>query len=71
MSQPDVHTLKIQRAFAHFSSLYGARPKGYFKGTELEGAEALDGSLFFTAARLTDEYKIQGAKVWDREGASD
>ncbi|KAJ8589927.1 hypothetical protein M405DRAFT_881330 [Rhizopogon salebrosus TDB-379] len=26
---------------ARFSSLYGARPKGYFKGTELEGAEAL------------------------------
>jgi hypothetical protein len=71
MLQPDGHTLKIQRAFAHFSSLYGARPKGYFKGTELEGAEALDGTLFFTAARLTDEYMIQGAKVWDREGASE
>ncbi|KAG2740712.1 hypothetical protein P692DRAFT_20881154 [Suillus brevipes Sb2] len=71
MLQPDGHTLKIQRAFAHFSSLYGARPKGYFKGTELEGAEALDGTLFFTAAKLTDDYMIQGAKVWDREGASE
>ncbi|KAG2130381.1 hypothetical protein DEU56DRAFT_740645 [Suillus clintonianus] len=67
----DDHMLKIQRAFAHFSSLYGTRPKGYFKDTELEGAEALDGSLFFTAARLTDEYIIRDAKVWDREGASE
>ncbi|KAG2340757.1 hypothetical protein BDR05DRAFT_865594, partial [Suillus weaverae] len=49
---PNEHTLKTQRAFAHFSSLYGARSKGYFKDTELEGAEALDGSLFLLATRL-------------------
>ncbi|KAG2072832.1 hypothetical protein BDR04DRAFT_966589, partial [Suillus decipiens] len=45
----------IQCAFVHFSSLYGARPtgKGYFNNTELEGAEALNGSLFLRAVRLT------------------
>ncbi|KAG1750463.1 uncharacterized protein EDB91DRAFT_1217151 [Suillus paluster] len=58
------HMLKTQRALAHFSSLYGARPQGYFKGTELEGAEALDGSLFLRAARLTDDYMSQGTKSW-------
>ncbi|KAG0691586.1 hypothetical protein DFH29DRAFT_819371 [Suillus ampliporus] len=71
ITQPEDHVLKIQRAFAHFSSLYGARPKGYFKGTELDGAEALDGSLFLTATRLTDEYTIQGGKTWDREGLTE
>jgi len=60
----DDHMLKIQRAFAHFSSVYGARPKGYFMGTELEGAEALDGSLFFRAARLTDQYMNRGGGRW-------
>ena len=62
------HVMKIQRAFAHFSSIYGTRPKGHFKGTELEGAEELDGSLFFRAARLTDKYMSQGAKIWSFEG---
>jgi hypothetical protein len=61
---PDDHMLKIQRTFAHFSSLYGARPKGYFKGTELEGAEELDGSLFLRAAGLTHEYMNQGTGGW-------
>ncbi|OAX36703.1 hypothetical protein K503DRAFT_694635 [Rhizopogon vinicolor AM-OR11-026] len=55
-THPDEHLVETQRALAHFSSLYGGRPKGYFKGTELEGAEALDGSLFLRAARLTDQY---------------
>lgn len=58
------HMLKILRALAHFSSLYGARPKGYFEGTGLEGAEALDGSLFLRAARLTDKYMNQGTRRW-------
>ncbi|KAG1824291.1 hypothetical protein EV424DRAFT_1538150 [Suillus variegatus] len=49
---PNDHVPKIQRAFAHFSSLYGARPKGYFKDTELEGAEALDGSLFLLGCKI-------------------
>ncbi|KAG1857737.1 hypothetical protein DFJ58DRAFT_715931 [Suillus subalutaceus] len=53
----------IQRAFAHFSTIYGARPKGYFAGTELDGAEELDGSLFVRAAVLTADYM-----GWVREG---
>ncbi|KAG1883326.1 hypothetical protein F4604DRAFT_1952814 [Suillus subluteus] len=62
------HMPKIQRAFVHFSSLYGARPKGYFKDTGLEGAEALDGSLFLWAARLTEEYMNEGTRHWSLEG---
>jgi hypothetical protein len=65
ITHPSAHTVKIQRALAHFSSLHGACPKGYFSGTELEGAEALDGSLFFRAARLTDEYMGQGTMLWN------
>jgi hypothetical protein len=61
---PDDHMLKIQRTFAHFSLLYGARPKGYFMGTELEGAEELDGSLVLRAAGLTHEYMNQGTGSW-------
>jgi len=64
MTHPDDHILKIQRAFAHFSSVYGSRPKGYFKGTGLEGAEALDGTLFLRAARLTDQVMNQGRMGW-------
>lgn len=60
---PSDHFPKIQRAFAHFSSIYGARPKGYFAGTELDGAEELDGSLFLRAAVLTADYM-----GWVREG---
>ncbi|OAX40835.1 hypothetical protein K503DRAFT_768195 [Rhizopogon vinicolor AM-OR11-026] len=65
------HVLKIQRTFAHFSSVYGVRPKGYFTGTELEGAEVLDGSLFLRAARLTDEHMSHGTKSWSFEGFSE
>lgn len=68
ITHPNNHLLKIQRAFAHFSSLYGARPKGSFGGTELEGAEALDGSLFLRAARLTEEYMNEGTRSWSQEG---
>ncbi|KAG1838533.1 hypothetical protein DFJ58DRAFT_125006 [Suillus subalutaceus] len=68
ITHPDSHLLKIQRAFAHFSSLYGARPKGSFEGTELEGAEALDGTLFLRAARLTEEYMNEGRRAWSQEG---
>lgn len=60
---PNDHHPKIQRAFAHFSTIYGARPKGYFAGTELDGAEELDGSLFVRAAVLTADYM-----GWAREG---
>jgi len=67
ITHPDDHMLKIQRAFAHFSSRYGGRPKGYFKGTELEGAEALDGTLFLRAARLTNDYMNQGTGSWSTD----
>ncbi|KIN92950.1 hypothetical protein M404DRAFT_80789, partial [Pisolithus tinctorius Marx 270] len=50
---PDDHLPKIQRAFAHYSTLFGAKPAGYHKDTELEDAELLDGSLFVRAAVLT------------------
>lgn len=60
---PNNHHPKIQRAFAHFSAIYGTRPKGYFAGTELDGAEELDGSLFVRAAVLTADYM-----GWVREG---
>jgi len=67
MTHPNDHMLKIQRALVHFSSLYGIRPKGYFTGADLGGAEALDGSLFFRAARLTDEYMGRGTMNWNFE----
>ncbi|KAL4070131.1 hypothetical protein V8B97DRAFT_1965781 [Scleroderma yunnanense] len=70
---PNDHLPKIQRSFAHFSALYGRRPAGYFDSTELEGAELLDGSLFFRAARLTMDYmgwvrEGQPAKMWHMGG---
>ncbi|KAG2153340.1 hypothetical protein DEU56DRAFT_480362 [Suillus clintonianus] len=70
---PNDHHLKIQRAFAHFSAVYGTRPRGYFSGTELDGAEELDGSLFLRAAVLTADYmgwveKGEEAKNWSFNG---
>ncbi|KAH7882768.1 hypothetical protein F5I97DRAFT_1908239 [Phlebopus sp. FC_14] len=59
---PNDHVSKIHRAFAHFDTLYGTKPAGYFKGTELEGAEFLDGSLFLRGAVLTAD-----ALGWDKE----
>ncbi|KAI9463461.1 hypothetical protein HD554DRAFT_2175564 [Boletus coccyginus] len=63
IAHPDDHLVKIQRTFAHFDTLYGRRPAGYFKGTELEDAELLDGSLFLRASLLTADYI-----GWVREG---
>ncbi|KAI9463459.1 hypothetical protein HD554DRAFT_2040980 [Boletus coccyginus] len=63
ITHPDDHLVKIQRTFAHFDTLYGRRPAGYFKGTELEDAELLDGSLFLRASLLTADYI-----GWVREG---
>jgi hypothetical protein len=60
--------VKTQRTLAHFSSIYGTRPKGYFMGTELEGAEMLDGSLFLRAAILTDEYTTHNRSIWSFGG---
>ncbi|KAF9219897.1 hypothetical protein BS17DRAFT_788621 [Gyrodon lividus] len=73
LTHPNDHLVKIQRAFAHFNTVYGLRPAGYFKGTELEGAELLDGSFFVRAALLTADYmgwvrEGQEAKVWSFEG---
>lgn len=73
---PDDHLCKIQRAFVHYATLYGARPRGQpdFSQTELEGAEKLDGTLFLRAAQLTAkhfEYEGKGEKypaaqtLWD------
>ena len=63
ITHPDDHLVKIQRTFAHFDTLYGRRPAGYFKGTELEDAELLDGSLFLRASLLTADNI-----GWVREG---
>lgn len=67
---PDNHLVKIQRSFAHFSTVYGNRPAGYHKGTELEDAELLDGSLFVRAALLTANYmgSKEEPKFWSRGG---
>ncbi|KAG8954605.1 hypothetical protein FRC04_011038 [Tulasnella sp. 424] len=64
LNHPEPHLLKIQRALAHFDRLYGKTPQGCFKGeTELEGAELLDGTLFWRVALHT-----QKALGWVREG---
>ena len=54
---PDDHLCKIQRALAHFAQTYGRRTAGQrdFAGTELPGAERLDGTLFIRVAGLTAE----------------
>ena len=70
---PNDHLPKIQRSFSHFSALYGRRPTGFFKDTELEGAELLDGSLFVRAAVLTMDYvgwvrEGQQARMWHLGG---
>ncbi|KAG8978358.1 hypothetical protein FRC05_010603 [Tulasnella sp. 425] len=64
LNHPEEHLLKNQRALAHFDHLYGKTPQGYFEGeTELEGAEFLDGTLFWRVALHT-----QKALGWVREG---
>ncbi|KAG6328963.1 hypothetical protein ID866_10126 [Astraeus odoratus] len=70
---PNDHLSKIQRSFAHFSTVYGDRQPGYFKNTELEGAEHLDGSLFTRAAILTADSmgwgrEDQPARMWNFDG---
>ncbi|KAJ7658272.1 hypothetical protein DFH06DRAFT_448477 [Mycena polygramma] len=52
---PDDHLCKLQRALAHYASLYGDVPAGTFKGTELDGSELVDGSFFVRSAGLTME----------------
>ncbi|KAG5333941.1 hypothetical protein C0989_004595 [Termitomyces sp. Mn162] len=72
---PDDHLPKLQRALAHYATLYGTREMGRkdFAGTELEGAEKLDGTLFIRVAGLTAERlgrvrEGQEAGKWDRKG---
>jgi len=70
---PDEHLCKIQRALAHFAVMYGSRPVGYFKDTELDGADRLDGTLFVRAAAATAKklgWLREGEKAgtWDRDG---
>jgi len=72
---PNDHHAKLQRALAHYGMVYGKREagRGDFKGTELEGAERLDGTLFVRVAGLTDEKlgrvrEGEESKSWDRTG---
>ncbi|KAG8742800.1 hypothetical protein FRC10_000910 [Ceratobasidium sp. 414] len=48
----DEHHVKAGRALAHGAALYGARPKGWFKDTELKDADEIDGTLFVRTAGL-------------------
>ncbi|KAI6030045.1 hypothetical protein EDC04DRAFT_2714135 [Pisolithus marmoratus] len=63
---PGNHLLKIQRSFAHFSTLYGNKLVGHFKGTEFDSVELHDGSLFVRAVLLTANYMGSGEepKAW-------
>ena len=70
---PAEHLCKLQRALMHDATLYGARAAGDFAGTELEGAERLDGTLFIRAAGLTANVigwlkEGEKARDWDRSG---
>ncbi|KAG8769651.1 hypothetical protein FRC12_004828 [Ceratobasidium sp. 428] len=56
----DEHHVKAERALAHGAALYGARPKGVFKDTELKGAEHMDGTLFVRTGGL-----LMGAMNWN------
>ena len=59
ITHPSEHLIKIQRALAHYSTLFGYRGQGAREGglegaaQELMGAELLDGTLFIRVAGLT------------------
>lgn len=60
----DDHVAKIQRALAHYDSLWGTTPAGTFKDVKgLDGMESLDGTIFLRVAGLT-----QDRLGWMREG---
>ncbi|KXN93156.1 hypothetical protein AN958_00080 [Leucoagaricus sp. SymC.cos] len=76
---PDDHISKIQRTLAHYAQVYGNIETGHFKGTELKGAEEIDGTLFVRAANLTtarlnetgkNQAPVPGGAIswWDMEG---
>ncbi|KAJ4501012.1 hypothetical protein C8R41DRAFT_280802 [Lentinula lateritia] len=73
---PDDHVSKFQRAVAHYATLYGSTPKGFFDGLgiELNGVDRIDGTLFARAGALTqrrlgrDREGKSLASYWDFEG---
>ncbi|KZT67499.1 hypothetical protein DAEQUDRAFT_673054 [Daedalea quercina L-15889] len=67
LAHKDDHLVKLQRALAHFATLYGTTPPGRFADLHgLNGAEILDGSLFLRVAGLS-----QDRAGWMREGEED
>ena len=79
LTHPDEHLIKLQRALAHFSVLFGARSPGASEGglegaaKELDGAELLDGTLFIRVAGLTAKRmgrvrEGEAAREWDLKG---
>ncbi|GLB42753.1 putative protein of unknown function (DUF4243) [Lyophyllum shimeji] len=73
---PDDHYPKLNRALAHYCTLYGSREAGQpdFKVTQLPDADKLDGSVFIriaglTAARMGRVREGEDpADSWDRHG---
>ncbi|KAG6841594.1 hypothetical protein C0991_009350 [Blastosporella zonata] len=72
---PDDHLPKLQRALAHYNSLYGTREPGLpdFAAKGLPGAEQLDGTLFIRASglaakRLGRVREGEDAGSWDMHG---
>ena len=79
LTHPDEHLIKLQRALAHFSALFGARCPGANEGgleeaaKELDSAELLDGTLFIRVAGLTAKRmgrvrEGEVAREWDFAG---
>ncbi|CDO68532.1 hypothetical protein BN946_scf184998.g29 [Trametes cinnabarina] len=73
ITHPGEHVCKLQRALMHNATVYGARKAGHFAGTELEGAELLDGTLFIRVAGLSADRvgwmkEGQEHRGWDRTG---
>ncbi|KAF8804078.1 hypothetical protein BYT27DRAFT_7225522 [Phlegmacium glaucopus] len=63
LAHPDDHLPKLQRALSEYASHFDTTPAGYFKGTELQDADLIDGTLFLRVAGLTAE-----RMGWVREG---
>lgn len=69
MTHTDDHLPKLQRTLNHCSELFGDRKAGYFSGSELKGAELLDGTLFLRVAELTAarmESLTENEPPWNR-----
>lgn len=63
LQHPDEHLVKTIRALEHYARIYGTKDEGTFGDTGLEGAEALDGTLFVRVAG-----NAIAAQGWVREG---